>query len=777
MPKKYRGVQFPLILVTILVAVVGAVAIVLVKHTHDPDYWISGAALLLPMVLAVAGKVHQPVGSPAVGQIDEEAAKLRDSVLQQWRGEVELRTSARRLQVPFSAATEITGPVIVDVPGGKPEDRKVQVMDSWEAILHDSGRRPPPMDGTFGSIADIFGADGLPSRLIVLGGPGSGKSVMAQWLTVELLRRRPTLVSGDSVAGDAVPVLLPLATWDPSVPLRDWAAAQIAQTYPWLATQIQVRDGARRTLAGCLLDQEKVLMVLDGLDEVAAENRLTAFGRLSEAASRDQPIVVTCRTREYAQIVYDARCPMPRTPVICLGPPPIGEVRAYLTAAAKLMASGRAEQLVSRLDAAPCGPLAEALQLPLALWLVTKVYQDPGRDPAELDGCRSRDEVLRHLLAGLVTAAYETETGNYPAREHPAAEAAYRRLTKIAAYLGPGQQSQNIDWWRLSDQVPRLVIGGIIGPLVGCVLGAASSLVFATRFGDHLGVTLGIFVGIVESLLIGAFARRQEAPRTVDLHFRWDYWRFTGCLTLGVLAGLASGYADARHGGLIAGLIAAVATGPVCATLVTRAFGRFIGINSGISNAIIFGVPCGLSTGNGQPALSGLLVGLVVTISGWILVTLYQPVQDRFVVTPRSLLDRDRVGTLTIAGAAAITGGVLYGVALGPLVGAVALATAAVIQTATASAWGRFNVSRVWLAVTGTAPLAVMAFLAEAHARDVLRQVGGSYQFRHTELKDALLPTQETGQAAPADRATTTPKMPIEPLPVVDDTVTEATTL
>jgi hypothetical protein len=54
--------------------------------------------------------------------------------------------------------------------------------------------------------------------------------------------------------------------------------------------------------------------VLDGLDEVAAENRLAAFRGLSEAASKDQPMVVTCRTREYAQIVYDARQRMPGTP-------------------------------------------------------------------------------------------------------------------------------------------------------------------------------------------------------------------------------------------------------------------------------------------------------------------------------------------------------------------------------------------------------------------------------------------------------------------------------
>lgn len=764
MSKKYRSFRFPLILATVFVAVAGVVAIALVRHTHDPDYWISGAALLAPMVLAVAGKVRRPAGSLTSDQIGAEAEKLRESVLQQWAGEVEDRISVYPLEVPFSAVTEI--PVTVWAPGAEPQGLEVpvQVMDSWAAILDGPGRQHPRMDGTFGSIAGIFRADGLPRRLVVLGEPGSGKSVIAQWLTVELLRSWPAPGPGGNVPGDAVPVVLPLATWDPAVPLGDWAAAQIARTYPWLATPVPIRGGGGRTLAGWLLDNKRVLLVLDGLDEVATGNQQEAFSGLSAAARRGQPMVVTCRTREYAQIVHRAGHPMPKTPVIRLHPLPRREVRDYLTAAGK---GGR--QLAGQLDAEPCGPLAEALQLPLALWLVTSVYRHPASDPARLARCQSRDEVLRHLLAGLVIAAYKTAAGDYPARDDLSVESARRRLAKIATCLGPDPQSQNIDWWRLPDQVPRLFMGGLLGPLVGCALGAATGIGTAVRFSGHLGVPVGIIAGIVASLLVGvASTRGQEFPRAVDLRFQWDYWQFTGCLTLGVVAGLASGYADARHGGPAAGLITAAAAGPVCGALVNRAFGRAIGVSSGISAAVALGLPSGLSTGNGQPVLSGLLVGLVCAVAGWILITLLQPAQGRFAVTPRSLLDRDRVATLTVAGTSGIAYGIIYGIALGPLFGAVALAAITLAQAASASVWGRFSVSRVWLALAGLAPLAVMDFLAEAHARGVLRQVGGSYQFRHTGLKEALLTARETGQAAPVDQPDAMAKAPTGPLPVAD---------
>ena len=42
-----------------------------------------------------------------------------------------------------------------------------------------------------------------------------------------------------------------------------------------------------------------------------------------------------------------------------------------------------------------------------------------------------------------------------------------------------------------------------------------------------------------------------------------------------------------------------------------------------------------------------------------------------------------------------------------------------------------------------------MTFLEEAYQRGVLRQVGGSYQFRHAELQEALLAIIP-GRPAPA---------------------------
>jgi hypothetical protein len=151
------------------------------------------------------------------------------------------------------------------------------------------------------------------------------------------------------------------------------------------------------------------------------------------------------------------------------------------------------------------------------------------------------------------------------------------------------------------------------------------------------------------------------------------------------------------------------------------------------------GLSSGLSSGNGHPAVSGGLAGLVFALAAWVFVGLFQPAQERFVVTPESLLGRDRVGSLIVAITAGIAFGVVYGVSLGPLLGVIAFVALFIAVIVTVSMFGAFNISRVWLAATGMAPLTVMAFFREAHDRGVFRQVGGSYQFRHTELKEALI--------------------------------------
>jgi hypothetical protein len=141
--------------------------------------------------------------------------------------------------VPFSVLDSV-GTGAGGEPGrrGAGEDATARIMASWAAVRGVPGAGPLDLDGTFESVAEVFTREGVPGRLVVLGAPGSGKSTIAQWLMVKLLE--------SGAQGTRVPVFLPMATWNPKLPLREWAASQLAETHRWLAECVQ-QDLARNS--------------------------------------------------------------------------------------------------------------------------------------------------------------------------------------------------------------------------------------------------------------------------------------------------------------------------------------------------------------------------------------------------------------------------------------------------------------------------------------------------------------------------------------------------
>ena len=102
-------------------------------------------------------------------------------------------------------------------------------------------------------------------RLVVLGEPGAGKSMLMIRLVLDLLARRRS--------GGPVPVLVSLASWNPAdQDLRGWLAAQLTVGHPALAAAAPPGE-AGDTRIDALLAAGLILPVLDGLDEIHAAVR------------------------------------------------------------------------------------------------------------------------------------------------------------------------------------------------------------------------------------------------------------------------------------------------------------------------------------------------------------------------------------------------------------------------------------------------------------------------------------------------------------------------
>ncbi len=120
-------------------------------------------------------------------------------------------------------------------------------------------------------------------RLLILGDPGSGKTVLLLELARELLERAEN-------KSDPIPVIWNLTSWTPkSGKLDNWLLEELNKQ-----SQIDIQ-GMRRGL-----DSGEIILLLDGLDEVKAEYREACFVAVNDFLRRNGStlIAVCCRTAD-----------------------------------------------------------------------------------------------------------------------------------------------------------------------------------------------------------------------------------------------------------------------------------------------------------------------------------------------------------------------------------------------------------------------------------------------------------------------------------------------
>ncbi|MBW5482445.1 NACHT domain-containing protein [Streptomyces bambusae] len=314
----------------------------------------------------------------------------------------------------------------------------------------------------------------LPRRqLVVLGRPGAGKSVLALLLAWDLLKAwQPE---------EPVPVVLSLSSWRPSVGLREWMAQRIRELGPGHRTGRRRRaDGAR-----ALLDDNRVMPVLDGLDELPPALHARAVEAIDAAVAEGLPLLVTCRGDEYEQTVRESGHYLTRAAVVELADVEPQDAVTYLQQST-VAGDRRWDGVFDALRGRPDSALAAALSSPLMLYLARTAYQAGSTDPAELlsqERFATREEIEAHLLERYLPAAYTESTGRRFGTDR-----ARRYLTTIAHQM---QRDGTYDfaWWQVHSVVTGVVVGAAFGLSYGWF--------FHMLFGTRLAVLSGVMTGAV----------------------------------------------------------------------------------------------------------------------------------------------------------------------------------------------------------------------------------------------------------------------------------------
>ncbi|NEY31477.1 NACHT domain-containing protein [Streptomyces sp. PRKS01-65] len=587
-------------------------------------------------------------------------------------------------------------------------------------------------------------------RLVVVGEPGSGKTVLALLLTVGLLNERAD--------GGPVPVLLPVSSWDPAKEdLEPWLVRTTAEPY----------YNGRQDVLRRLLREGLLVPVLDGLDEMPDSARRMAMDRLSRLRA-ERPVVVTCRAAEYEELIRDGAPTLKDATVVRVLPVAPDDVITYLRDV-NWPAGTDWSEVFAHLRAAPESPLSLALSTPLMVSSARLVYQRGGGNPADLMDPRldSRYAVENHLMKAMVAAAYAPDA-SLPEADRPperwTAEQADRWLAFLARYLHE-RDERDLAWWHLSDRY----LTRWTGPVTGLVLGAVLALAVVlwetlTMKGEEqaslsdtflVAVIIGVCFALVCS--IAWFASREAPPGRLT----WSVRASAGRLTQGFRTGTG---------------VAALLVTPVLGIVLT---GIMI---DGESSRGLEGLETFAEVG-GVAVAAVMTVGLAFAVHKW----LDAPPLNAAEVSPALLLAQDRRSSIVSAGVAgalvALVG--VPAMALGLFVGGLVVRVMtnwagwpahadigmlfheawsgsgasepswrvvglAVLLPAVffallllmSRAWPRFQMVRVRLAIRGELPWRLMAFLADARRREILRQAGGVYQFRHIRLQQTLAGAQ-----------------------------------
>jgi eukaryotic-like serine/threonine-protein kinase len=434
----------------------------------------------------------------------------------------------------------------------------------WRLVMESEWSAHPLPLGTH--ITQVY--DSADGKLLILGEPGAGKTTLLLELARDLLDR------AEHDGNHPIPVVFNLSSWAiKRQPLADW-----------LVEDLYVKYQVPRKVGQEWVAQDQVLLLLDGLDEVAAMYRSACVEAINIYRQEHDLVSVVICSRKAEYLAQSARMLLDNAVVV--QPLTDQQIDEYLSAV-----GGQLEALHTALQT----ELRELATTPLMLSVLILTYHE--KLPANISITSSIEIQRRQVFDSYIQRMlkWRGTTDTY------APEQTIRWLTWLAQQLlRHNQTTFYLEWiqpsW-LSDTWLRWVYKCIAGrPLIGLLLGS-------------LGASVSGTVGVILSVLLSKIVPGLDHVLISEL---------VGAFIAGPFAGLIIGLQTLDEGllsGLYIGIITTIA-GIIGGSLI----GRFIGLSLAGQDIALVGELTGMLTG----MLAGIFVGALVGKSAFKTVTEYQ---------------------------------------------------------------------------------------------------------------------------------------------------------
>lgn len=548
----------------------------------------------------------------------------------------------------------------------------------------------------FSNIADYY-LNRTSGRMVILGAPGSGKTVLAVTLTVELLKRRAKDSTPDSNAA-FVPCLLNLPSWEPA-----------RQSLPaWLEAQIADRFRITRKVAARLVSDGWILPVLDGLDEMDSDETTPRRSQSAVSSIND----------------YIARIPDSHVVVVCRSGPKYYErlVRGVRNADEIVVQNLEATEIIDYVEMQCSDELSRKAWLPVFQALrnpkansILSVLDTPwrmtaavtfallGGDPSDLlptpteIGKRRVHSRYSERVSGVLMQTFITArlTHYGSERRKPSPANAIKQLRIVAHLLknlqdsGTGGTEIVLHQWCnvFGDRKMRRILTLLTGIIMVDQINIFGALWPQSWFGRHVDWTTALAVSVNLTMILLYGGRLAALRRYGPVSLRVSNIR-------------------APHGGKIA----------LIGTLISGSLAAFYAVGFGVAYGIGFGVA------------GCTLVVLIASSTG------LDPID---VGRPAGPLVND-LNFAILTGCAFAAYSILYYVPIYGLPAAVMLSSCWLTLSILASSYIRYFIAAC-IGFHRGLPLRFARFLNWCYSAGILRASGIGYQFRHQEVLDYLL--------------------------------------